>query len=245
MTRLNQLIATEKSVKNQAVTALTAAYHLIQRPTLFSGLSRTYRPKDEEGETFPPEFSKPQAVVDAVVKDVCEPLERLLDLTLVKDKANCDARANVVVGNQTILQNVPVTYLLSLEKQLTGLHAFIGKLPELDPVRSWTYDENVGYQVSDQQETTRTKKIPRNHVKAEATDRHPAQVEVFYEDVVVGYWRTVHSSGAIGADRKKALLSRVEDLQRAVKYAREAANSYEVEDGSGAGAAILGHIFGG
>jgi hypothetical protein len=34
-------------------------------------------------------------------------------------------------------------------------------------------------------------------VKAEATEKHPAQVEVYHEDVVVGQWKTVKFSGAL------------------------------------------------
>lgn len=69
--------------------------------------------------------------------------------------------------------------------------------------------------------TVRTKKVPRNHVKAEATDKHPAQVDVYYEDVPVGYWTTVKFSGALPARRVNELLDRVEKLQQAVKFARE------------------------
>jgi hypothetical protein len=76
----------------------------------------------------------------------------------------------------------------------------------------------------------RTKKVPRNHVKAEATEKHPAQVEVYHEDVVVGYWRTVKFSGALPAQRVNELLERVEKLQAAVKFAREDANGTEVTD---------------
>ncbi len=72
--------------------------------------------------------------------------------------------------------------------------------------------------------------MPRNHVKAEATEKHPAQVEVYYEDVTVGYWRTVKFSGALTAQRVNELLDRVEKLQQAVKFAREEANNIEAEE---------------
>lgn len=49
--------------------------------------------------------------------------------------------------------------------------------------------------------------VPRNHVKAEATDKHPAQVEVYHEDVPVGYWTTVKFSGALPARRVNELQS--------------------------------------
>ena len=51
MAKLNQIIAVEKGVKSRSFQELTEAHHALQKPTLLSGISRTYRPKDEEGET--------------------------------------------------------------------------------------------------------------------------------------------------------------------------------------------------
>jgi hypothetical protein len=129
-----------------------------------------------------------------------------------------------------IASDVPVTYLLFLEKQLTDLYTFVDKLPALDPSEHWTFSESAGHYAADPVQTTRTKKVPRNHVKAEATEKHPAQVEVYYEDITVGYWRTVKFSGALPARRINELTERVEKLQQAVKFAREEANGLEVTE---------------
>ncbi len=69
---------------------------------------------------------------------------------------------------------------------------------------------------------------PRNHVKAEATDKHAAQVEVYFEDMPVGTWTTVKYSGALPATRRQTLLERLQAVRDAVKYAREDANSAEI-----------------
>ena len=54
--RLNQVVAAVAGKKAHAAEAITKAYHLIQKPTLFDGISKTYRPKDEEkGDRLPPE----------------------------------------------------------------------------------------------------------------------------------------------------------------------------------------------
>jgi hypothetical protein len=53
---------------------------------------------------------------------------------------------------------------------------------------------------------------------------------VYYEDIVVGFWRTVKFSGALPARRVNELAERVERLQEAVKFAREEANNLEVQD---------------
>ena len=92
-------------------------------------------------------------------------------------------------------------------------------------------------------ETTRTKKIPRNHVKYEATKEHPAQVEIFTEDVVVGYWTKIDFSGATSQQEKSALVDRVRALQDAVKMAREEANSMEIQQVT-AGKQVFEYLFG-
>lgn len=230
MAKLNQIIAVEKSIKSRSFQELTEAHHALQKQALLSGISRTYRPKDEEGEQFPPESTRVQVKAEEVIRRTADILTRLFDVTATKDYANCRAKADVVVNGGVLLKDVPVTYLLFLEKQLTDLHTFIKKLPVLDPAESWSFDPAADCFATEPIQTVKTKKIPRNHVKAEATEKHPAQVEVYYEDVVVGYWKTIKFSGALPQKRVHELLSRVEKLQQAVKFAREEANSTEVEE---------------
>ena len=134
-------------------------------------------------------------------------------------------------------------YLLFLEKQLTDLHTFVHKLPVLDPSEAWRFDASQDCWASEPAETSKTKKVPRNHVKAEATEKHPAQVEVYHEDIVVGYWKTVKFSGALPAARVRELLERVERLQKAVKMAREEANGAVVEN-TKSGDKVFGYLFG-
>jgi hypothetical protein len=243
MARLNQIIAIEKGVKSRSFQELTEAHQELQKPALLSGIARTYRPKDEEGEQFPPESTRVQIRADDVIRQTVRVLTQIFDVTATKDWANTRARADVVVDGQTLLTQVPATYLLFLEKQLVDLHTFVKKLPVLDAAESWTFDPSADAWATEPVQTAKTKKIPRNHVKAEPTDKHPAQVEVYYEDVVVGYWRTVKFSGALPAQRVNELLARVERLQEAVKFAREEANNLEVEDAK-VGERIFHYVFG-
>ena len=224
--KLNQIIAIEKGVKGTSFQELTEAHHLLQKPSLLAGLSRTYQPKDEEGE----QFTRVQASAETVIKDTAKILTKLFDITAAKDWANCQARADIVVDGRTLAADVPATYLLFLEKQLVDMHTFIRKLPTLDPSETWAFDSSADAYVTEAVQTAKTKKVPRNHVKAEATEKHPAQVETYMEDIIVGYWKTIKFSGALPASRVKELLDRVDKLQQAVKYAREEANSIEAPD---------------
>ncbi len=240
--KLNQIIAVEKGVKSKSLQELTQAHHDVQKPALLAGISRTYQPKDEEGEQLPPESTRVQIKAEDVLRSTAATLTRLFDVTATKDWANRSASADVVVDGTVLLPQVPVPYLLFLEKQLTDLHTFVRKLPVLDASEAWSADPSTDAWKTDPVRTIRTKKVPRNHVKAEATDKHPAQVEVYYEDVPVGYWTTVKFSGALPARRVNELLERVEKLQQAVKFAREEANSTEVTD-QRIGDAVFGYLF--
>jgi len=242
MTKLNQIIAVEKGVKTKALRDFTDAHRETNKTQLLSGISRTYQPKDEEGDQLPSERTLVQVKADEVIDKVTDALTNLFDVTLTKEKANAKATANVVVDNMTILSDVPVTYLLFLEKQLTNLHTFIGDLPVLDSSEEWEFDPNTGTYVTQITKSVKTKKVPKNWVKAEATDKHPAQVEIFHEDIIVGTWSTRKSSGSLPATRVNELLSRVESLQTAVKFAREEANNTEITDAK-AGKAVFDFLF--
>ena len=243
MPKLNQIIALEKGVKSRSYASLTEAHQQLQKPALLSGITRTYRPKDDEGERYPPESTRVQLRSEEILRSTATILTELFDVVATKDWANCTARADVVVEGKTLLEKVPVTYLLFLEKQLTDLHTFVHKLPVLDPSESWRFEPSQDCWASEPAETSKTKKVPRNHVKAEATEKHPAQVEVYHEDIVVGYGKTVKFSGALPAARVRELLERVERLQKAVKMAREEANGVVVES-TKSGDKIFGYLFG-
>src|SRR5262245_11612162 len=141
MAKLNQIIAVEKGIKSRSYSELTDAHHGLQKAALLAGIARTYQPKDEEGEQYPPESTRVQLRAEEVLRQTTANLTRLFDVTATKDWANCEAKADVVVDGVVLLTQVPATYLLFLEKQLTDLHTFIAKLPVLDAAESWSFDD--------------------------------------------------------------------------------------------------------
>jgi len=241
MSRLNQIVAIEKGVKNQMNAIITEAHQVVQKPALLSGIARSYKPINEEGDKLPGESTLVQVRAEPMLSKIATAWRELIDVTMTKDLANCEARADVVVEGEKVLEQVPVTSLLFLEKQLVDVHTVIKKLPTLDPSEKWSRDEAQDCWSTSPAETKSTKKIPRNHVKAEATQHHPAQVDVWHEDVLVGIWSTIKYSGAMPEARKTLLLERVEKLQRAVKFAREDANSATASPVQG-GAKIFGYL---
>src|SRR5437764_8677635 len=132
MPKLNQIIAIQASKKAQAKDSLTEAYHQLKKPELLSGLARTYQPRDETGEPQPDERKQVQLKVGDLIRKVTVDLTEMFDVVATQDWANAQAKSDVVVDGKPLLQGVPVTHLLFLEKQLTDLRTFIDTLPVLD-----------------------------------------------------------------------------------------------------------------
>src|SRR5262245_4624791 len=244
MPKLNQIIAVQGGKKSQAKETLTDAYQKLKKSDLLSGLVRTYQPRDEDGEPLPEERKMIQLKVNELIRTVAGDLVEMFDIVATQDWANCQARADVVVDGRTLLTGVPVTHLLFLEKQLVDLRTFIDSLPTLDTAEDWEYKPETDSYVSRAAKSHRTKKVPRNHIKYEATKEHPAQVEMYMEDVWVGTWTITKFSGAIPAATRNAMLDRVRKLLDAVKSAREEANGLEVHPQK-VGAALLSYVFDG
>ncbi len=243
MPKLNQIIAVLKGKKSQSQKDITEVYKKLQKPALFEGISRTYQALDEDGESQPPERKKVQYSAKQAMQEAKSALTDLFNVSATQDFANCEARADVVVDGHTLLENSPVTHLLFLEKQLTDLHTFVSTIPTLDAGERWDWDETADCYSSEPFITNRTKKTPRSHILYESTKEHPAQVEMYTEDVKVGEWKTVKFSGALPATEKNQIIERVRRLQEAVKFARETANGREVEQLKTADG-IFGYLFG-
>lgn len=227
MSKLNQVIAVEKGIKQKNNDVGSELYKALQKPGLFNGLTKKYKPLDEEGEKFAPESVKVQMSVKQVLKENARVLTELLDVTATKDSANCKAKANVVVDGVTLLEDVPATTLLFLEKQLDDLHTMVSALPVLDSSEDWTFDANAELFKTEPIQTIKTKKVEKALVLYDATDKHPAQVKSVVDDQTIGHWETVKLSGAIPLPEKNSLVEKVEKLKKAVKMAREEANTTE------------------
>lgn len=230
MGKLNQTLAVVTGLKTQANKSLTQAYHVLQKNELFNGLVRTYTPRDEEGERLPSESKRIQTKVSEVIQSVRDALKPMYDAVATQDRANRQASADVVVDGETLLEAVPVTHLLFLEKQMTDLETFVTSFPTLDPTSEWHLDESRGCYATTPTESVRTKKVPKAFVKYEATEQHPAQVETFTEDIQVGTWTLTNYSAALSEAEKQSMLKRVRKLREAVSKAREEANSLEVTE---------------
>ncbi len=241
---LSQAIAIEKDLKERAASSRSTAEAKFGKSNLYTGLSRTYTPNnDEDTERLPSESTGVQIKVSAIISDVQTQMVKLFDIVATKDYANCSATADVIVDGHALLKDVPATSILFLEKQVTELLAFVKKIPTLDAAEEWHLDKNRDVYATESVETIRTKKSHRPFVLAEATDRHPAQVQILQEDIPVGRWKTIKFSGALPAKQVNDMVARLEKLQQAIKFAREEANRHEAIQRH-FGETLLSYVFG-
>jgi hypothetical protein len=243
MSHLSQVIAIEKDIKDKASRGVSTARGIFGNRGLFSGLARSYTPADDEGERLPGEATRVQYTVRNVLKEMQESLVALFDVTATKDYTNCVAKADIVVDGKVLLAQAPTPYILFLEKQLAELLNFVKSIPVLDAADEWHYDQAQDAWSTSPAETIRSKKVMRNHVLAAATAQHPAQVQVYAEDIPAGRWKTIKYSGAMQATELNAIIARIEKLQKAVKFAREDANRHESLQ-QHVGEPLLHYIFG-
>jgi hypothetical protein len=241
---LGQVVAIEADVRKSTMRELTDAYHALDKPALLEGLQGDYEPHAEEGERLPSESQRVQATVNEMLAATKTSLTKLFDVTAARDFTNASgaAKADVVVGDQVLIPGAPVPYLLWLDRKLDELQAFALRIPTLPPSTTWSLAEDRGVYRSAEVKTVRQVQQPKVVTLAAATDKHPAQVQLFPEQVGVGTWTRVKFSGAVPVDQRARILQRIAILRAAVHAAREQANRVQAEEPQ-VGARVLSYLF--
>lgn len=227
MAKLNQVIAIEKGVKSDNYSALSRINKAAQKADLFNGFAKTYIKINEESEDLPPDTKRVQLTAQTVIKEAVDVLAELWTVEARREWSNTVAYADIIVDGNPLVHSVPVTYLLFLEKQLNDVKTLVSNIPILDTNDDWRADPNSELYKTEPVLTHRTKKTNRPLVLYDATPEHPAQTQIVQEDVLVGHWQTVKHSGAMTVPEKAQAMRRINALIRAVKEAREQANSIE------------------
>jgi len=242
MAKLNQIIAVVSGKKSRAHDLLTTSHRAWHKDRI-TGINRTYRPKDEDGERLQPESRSVQLRVRDALSKLGEELVDFMNAVATQEYGNCQAKADVIVDGKTLLKDVPISAILFAQKQLIDIHTFINNIPTLPADKEWRWDEAKNCYVTEPEETVKTQKVPTTHVKFDPTENHPGQAEIISMDRVVGYWTKIEMSGAIPEQDRDDMLKRVNKLQDALKVSKEVANSIEVDQQTAFGKQLLNFVF--
>lgn len=229
MGKLHEVLAVEQDLKGQAQRAMSQVKGTFGSPERFLGQVRVYEALEEGGDQFPREEKELATTVDEQLGVLRDVFGRYLDATIQKEVTNQITHADVVIGGTILFPDLPATALLNLEARLAEIRDVFRAIPTNDPTEKWYWDEDGECWKSATKIQYRTAKRMGSYVAYEATPEHPAQVEVYNEDVRVGTWATTVKSGMIHSSQKRLYLERIEALMLAVKQARQRANDVEVE----------------
>jgi len=201
----------------------------------FVGFLKRYEPFDDEEKAreAAEEAKSIDTTVNAKLDYMFDHFVRYLDAVAQKEATNQIAKDDVIINGVKILENVPATVLLGLETKLRLLKDVLNDIPTNQPGVEWQLDPSMGsnvYKRVRDEESFRTRKEPKSTVLYEATKEHPAQIEKWNENVNIGKYITTHWSGMLTPAQKSELLGRLDTLSRAVKQARQRANTANVVD---------------
>lgn len=249
MAKLHELLAVESNLKSQAVSATADLKNTFEKKKHhFSETMVTFKPSGENAQDMVESVLDLQTTVPREINWIKPFLTKAIDAGYQVAEANTSARADVLLENGTvILQQIPATALLELEKRIKEVQDFVLQIPTLDPAKGFTPDADRGADVFQARAVfkTRTKKENKPLVLAPATDKHAAQVQLVVEDVPVGTIMAQEWSGLITTSAKGIMIERVEELLRSVKQARARANETTLETASNKiGARLLDYVFG-
>lgn len=172
---------------------------------------------------------------------------RTVDSIRQVEEGNTSARADIILDDGTVLvTNIPATALLDLSNRTDELLELFKHIPTLDPAKAFKLDEQRGGGIFKARDVTkdRTKKIEEIVVPVPATKEHPAQMMKLVKDVVVGTILEQEWSGMITPAMKAEILSRVEEIRRAVKSALQRANAVELPVEPVVGATLYSYALG-
>lgn len=231
MGKMHELLAVEPDLKGAAEKIIAETINTFtKKPNHFEARHKSYKPIDDEGETFAPEKQEMVTTVPKKLEHTQEVVVKFFDAITQKEMTNAEASAVIEIDGTPLIDTpLPATLLLSLEGRLRQLREVYNSIPTLDPAETWRWDEQTKTYEANSKESYKSKKVFRNHVKAPATDKHPAQVETYTEDERVGTWTTKRWSGMVTPAEKAAVLARLDKLAQAVKRARQRANDAEVK----------------
>ena len=236
MGQLHELLAVEGELEGQFKKILAETLSTFaKKPDHFLGsVLRAVMFAEEDANLVPAdEHSKLDTTVNKKLAYMFKTVQKYLNAVAQKDLTNQSAKADVVVDGKTILSDVPVTTLLGLETKLKQVRDVLTAIPTMPPGVEFELDPSQGedvYKRVHPEEKFLTRKTFRHQILVQATEHHPAQIEKWEEDQRVGKKIKEVWSGMLTPAQKSDMLGRCDSLIRAVKQARQRANSEEVKN---------------
>ena len=233
--KLHELLAVESDLKNEFDKITEEAKTTFSKKNdHFQGHIKTLKMFDESRTKEEVGAEQHKEIVTTVADKLdyaAKTVIRYFDALLQKETTNQTACSDLILDGVTIAEKVPATFLLGMEDRLKKLRAVYEEIPTLPPGIAWDVDpaQRPGVFRTVHAETAmKTEQTIQHKVLYPHTENHPAQIEKWTEHIPVGMFSLQRWCSMISPARKSELLGRIDSLIKAVKQARQRANSAEV-----------------
>ena len=229
MGKLHELLAVEsdlegafKRICDEAITTLS------KKPDHFISFQKVLEMFDDSKKQE--NLSEQKAMVTTVfdkLEYVAEHGIRYIDVVYQKERTNQSAKADLVVDGTTLGSDIPATFLLGLETKLKKIREIYEAAPTLAPGIKWEEDPNLGrgvFRAAHDDVKLKTAKTFQHKILVQPTDKHPAQVEKWEEQIPVGKFTTSTQCSMLTPAKKSDLIGKIDKLIQACKQARQRAN---------------------
>jgi len=237
--KLHEILAVESDLKGQyekifAETKVT----LDKKPDHFLGFHKSLKMFDssrEHEEAAAEQHKELVTTIDEKLKHTWKYVVKYFDVLLQKEATNQTALADLVVEGSVLAEKIPATFLLGMEERVKKLRELYESIPTLQPGVSWEEDKTQRpgvFKAQHPEKANKTEQVIQHKVLVAPTDKHPAQIEKWSEQIPVGVYTNDRWSGMISPARKAELMEKIDVLLGAIKKARQRANQAEVVKGN-------------
>ena len=230
--KLHELLAVENDLETTAKKIMgEASVTFLKKQEHFLGYRKSLRMFDEHRKQEEEAATESKALVTTVDEKldyVLQVVGKYYDAILQKEATNQTAVADLVVDGHVLVENAPATWLLGMESRLKTLRTVFESVPTWAPGVDWIPAPEQGkgiYKAAEPVKADKTEKVPAHKVFVPATEHHPAQIEKWVENVRVGVFTTEKWISSWSPSQKSEAMARLDKLIRAVKRARQRANS--------------------
>ncbi len=237
--QLHEVIAVEKSLREEAHQAIETAKALFtQGQSRLRGQTARYEPTNPDELTESSAVQVMETTVAQVLDNIAQVYGRYIDASLQKEQTNTLTEAYVIMDGEPITGPLAATALLNLEARLNELKKVYEAIPVNDVTRVWQYDEQRGSYMTEERRRIKMRKEIVFETMFDGNEKHPPQIDRQSKDNPVGYVYTRQESGCLTPADRRARLTYLGKLIRAVRQARERANRISVVD-----LALAGELF--
>lgn len=232
--KLYEILAIEGQLKSQAnITRNDLRNTFEKKRHLFEEKRVTFAPNQEGSQPVVEQQSDIQTNILSELQWIASIWSKAIDTSYQVAEGNTKARADVVLDdNIVLLTGVPATALLELEKRAAELVELLHVVPTLDPAKGFTSDPARGNNIFRAREVTKTRshKIQESLVLLAPTKEHPGSAQMITVDRPVGTITEQEWSGLITPSLKGDMITKAEEILRALKAARQRANAVDLTE---------------